>query len=74
MSGDSFYENERDKIEIIKNLIASNQSDFIAKLSIFGRTQTNLRSVSHVLIVLLAEYNDKSGSLRKANLSNYPAF
>ena len=66
MSGDSFYEKESNKIEIINNLIASSQSDFIAKLSIFARTQTNLRSVSHVLIVLLAEHNDKSGCLRKA--------
>lgn len=65
MSGDSFYENESDKIEIIKNLIALEQSSFIAKLSVFARTQTNLRSVSHVLIVLLAEHNDKSGTLRK---------
>lgn len=66
MSRDSFYEQESNKIEIIKNLIASNQSDFIAKLSIFARTQTNLRSISHVLIILLAEHNDKSGNLRKA--------
>lgn len=66
MSGDSFYETQSDKIEIIKNLIALEQSDFIAKLCVFARTQTNLRSVSHVLIVLLAEHNDKSGSLRKA--------
>ncbi len=65
MSRDSFYETQSDKIEIIKNLIALEQSSFIAKLSIFARTQTNLRSVSHVLIILLAEHNDKSGNLRK---------
>ena len=66
MSSESFYETQNEKIDILKNLISLEQSDFIAKLAIFARCETNLRSVSHILIVLLAENNDKSGCLRKA--------
>lgn len=65
MSSESFYETQNEKIDILKNLISLEQSDFIAKLAIFARCETNLRSVSHILIVLLAENNDKSGNLRK---------
>lgn len=65
MSGKSFYETQNEKIEILNKLIAQGESSFIAKLAIFTRCETNLRSVSHVLILLLAENNDKSGNLRK---------
>ncbi len=60
-----FYQNQEDRINSIIKLLKNNESEFIAKLAVYSRKEGNLRSVSHVLIILLAEENDKSGNLRK---------
>lgn len=60
-----FYQNQQERINSIAKLIKNNESEFIAKLAIYSRSNANLRSVSHALIILLAENNDASGNLRK---------
>jgi len=60
-----FYQNQQERIDSIVKLIKNNESEFVAKLGIYSRSDANLRSVSHALIVLLAQNNDASGNLRK---------
>lgn len=65
LNADTFYQTQNEKIIALQNIIANGQSAFISKLGVFARKETNLRSISHVLILLLAENNDKNGNLRK---------
>jgi hypothetical protein len=60
-----FYQNDKDRVNSIIEYINSGNSEFVAKLAVYTRSDTNLRSISHMLIVLLAENNDNSGNLRK---------
>ncbi|MCS6796183.1 MAG: TROVE domain-containing protein [Raineya sp.] len=52
---DQFYEKADSKIERIRNLIAQNNPEFVAKLAIYTRKQMYLRSVPLVLAVELAK-------------------
>ena len=58
LKGDSFYEKEKDRIKRIETLIGSATEDelaFVAKAMIYTRAEGKLRSITHLLAVLLAE-------------------
>ena len=56
LHGDSYYEKETDRITRIENLIkTSEDSEFVAKCAVYARNEGRLRSVSHLLCVLLVE-------------------
>jgi 60 kDa SS-A/Ro ribonucleoprotein len=46
---DKFYESGDERMERIKNLIALNKPEFVAKLALVAREDFHLRSVSHLL-------------------------
>lgn len=52
---DSFYETGNSRLERIKELVATCESTFVAKLAIYTRTEMNLRSIPIVLAVELAK-------------------
>ncbi len=52
---DQFYEKADDKLQRIRELIAKNDAEFIAKLAVYAREQMYLRSVPLVLTVELAK-------------------
>jgi hypothetical protein len=52
---DQFYQKADKKIERIRELIAKNKPEFVAKLAVYARKQMNLRSVPLVLAVELAK-------------------
>jgi hypothetical protein len=52
---DKFYESSDKRLERIRELIAQNEPQFVAKLAVYARTQMHLRSVPLVLVVELAK-------------------
>lgn len=70
LSNDFFYESEETRIVSLENLskelIESNNADYVAKCAIYARHNANLRSVSHVLGVNLCEYATGSGVIKPA--------
>lgn len=68
LSGESFYETEKERLARIEALINSDESnaEFVAKAMIFARTQCNLRSISHFMGVLLSEKAKGKNFLRRA--------
>jgi 60 kDa SS-A/Ro ribonucleoprotein len=70
LNGDSYYESDASRISEIEKMITSNTADleFVAKAMVYTRTKGNLRSVSHLVAVLLAEAPDAKGNswLRKS--------
>ena len=51
---DSYYEKSSDLLNRIKNLVNKCDPYFVAQLAIYARTKANMRSISHVLAVLIA--------------------
>ncbi|MES2775343.1 MAG: TROVE domain-containing protein [Bacteroidota bacterium] len=63
-----FYEKANDKLQRIKELIAKNDAEFVAKLAVYTREQMNLRTVPLVLTVELAKL--QSGNSIVSKLTN----
>ncbi|MEO7312456.1 MAG: TROVE domain-containing protein [Chitinophagaceae bacterium] len=63
-----FYEKASDKLQRIKELIAKNNADFVAKLAVYTREQMHLRTVPLVLTVELAKL--QSGNSTVSKLTN----
>ena len=58
LNGDSYYEKETDRMQRIESLVktgAGDDAEFVAKCCVYTRTEGRLRSVSHLLAVLLIE-------------------
>jgi len=59
LNKDDYYMSEKDRIEMIisklNNKGYEDSSEFLSKLIVYTRTKANLRSITHFLIVLLAE-------------------
>ncbi len=51
----SFYEKADERLQRIQNLIAKNDSEFVAKLAVYARKEMHLRSVPLVLATELAK-------------------
>lgn len=68
LNGDSYYEQETDRLKRIESMIANNVSEyeFIAKAMIYTRNEGKLRSVSHYMAVILLENIKGTPILRKA--------
>jgi 60 kDa SS-A/Ro ribonucleoprotein len=62
---DQFYEKGGDKLARIKELIAKNDAEFVAKLAIYAREQIYLRSIPLVLTVELAKQHSGDALLSK---------
>ncbi len=58
---DKFYESADTRLERIKELMAKNDAQFVAKLAVYAREQMNLRSVPLVLTVELAKQHKGDG-------------
>jgi 60 kDa SS-A/Ro ribonucleoprotein len=54
---DSFYEKKDNRLDRIRQLMAQNAPEYIARLAVYTRQQMHLRSVSMVLAVELAKIN-----------------
>jgi len=65
---DQFYEKVADKLKHLRELIAKNDADFVAKLAIYAREQMHLRSIPLVLAVELAK--QQSGNTVISKLTN----
>ncbi|SFH42087.1 TROVE domain-containing protein [Pontibacter chinhatensis] len=52
---DTFYESGNQRLKRIRELIAQNDPEFVAKLAVYARTHMHLRSVPLVLVVELAK-------------------
>jgi len=57
LSGNSAYETEKERISKIEKLVKNRglDNEFLAKAMVYVRNEGNLRSVSHLMAVLLAE-------------------
>lgn len=68
MLKDTYYQSSEDRIKEVENIVKDNPElhEFIAKAMVYTRNQGNLRSISHLLAVLLAENVKGSTYLRKA--------
>lgn len=62
---DSFYEKGNDRMQRIRQLIAKNDPEFVAKLALYARTQMYLRSVPMALAVELAANTSGNALVRK---------
>ena len=71
LNGNSYYESEKSRIDNILNLMSKNDSEFLAKLMVYVRTVANLRSVSHLMGVKLAETVKGSDFLKSAFYQTY---
>ena len=60
---DQFYEGADIRLERIKELMAKNDAQFVAKLAVYAREQMNLRTVPLVLTVELAKQHKGDGLL-----------
>ena len=65
---DQFYEKAADKLQRLRELIAKNDAEFVAKLAVYAREQMYLRSVPLVLTVELAK--QQSGNSVVGKLTN----
>jgi hypothetical protein len=63
---DSFYEKDNKRVERIRELIAKNDAEFVAKLALYAREKMHLRSVPLVLTVELAKKHSGDGLISKA--------
>jgi 60 kDa SS-A/Ro ribonucleoprotein len=68
LNGDSYYEKESERINKIINMMTSKEAEpeFLAKAMVYTRTVGNLRSVSHLMGVILAERAKGTDFLRSA--------
>ena len=68
LNGDSYYEKETDRLKRIETLIgkAVEDSEFVAKCAVYTRNEGRLRSVSHLLSVILLEKVKGEGFVRAA--------
>ncbi len=70
LSNDFFYESENTRVQSLESLsqqlIADNETEFVAKCAIYARHYANLRSVSHVLGISLCENASGSGYIKPA--------
>ncbi len=62
---DQFYEKASDKLMRIRELIAKNDPQFVAKLAVYAREQMNMRSIPLVLAVELAKQQTGKALLSK---------
>lgn len=58
---DNFYESTDDRLQRIRELIAKNDAQFVAKLAVYVREQMHFRSVPMVLAVELARRHRGDG-------------
>lgn len=65
---DQFYEKAADKMQRLRELIAKNDPEFVAKLAVYAREQMYLRSIPMVLAVELAK--QQSGNATVGKLTN----
>ena len=68
LNGDSYYEKETDRLTHIEGLIGTSpeDSEFVAKCAVYARNEGRLRSVSHLLSVMLVENVKGAGFVRSA--------
>lgn len=67
LNGDSYYENEVERLERIESMLVNeDHSKFLAKAMVYVRNEGNLRSISHFMGVVLAEKTKGTTFLRKA--------
>jgi 60 kDa SS-A/Ro ribonucleoprotein len=73
LNGNSYYESDEARIANIESIMANNlttedNAEFLAKAMVYTRTEGNLRSVSHLMGVILAESSviRGTGILRKS--------
>lgn len=64
-SFENFYSDENTLLVSLEKLVLQNEVQFIAKLALFARVHMQLRSIFHILVVFLTQYNNRSGVLRK---------
>ncbi|MCU0434996.1 MAG: TROVE domain-containing protein [Bacteroidia bacterium] len=62
---DTFYEKGNDRMQRIRQLIAKNDPEFVAKLALYARSQMYLRSVPMLLAVELAARTSGNALVRK---------
>src|SRR5688500_14578576 len=62
---DQFYEKAADKLQRLRELIAKNDAEFVAKLAVYAREQMYLRSMPLVLTVELAKQHSGNGVVGK---------
>ena len=62
---DSFYESASTRLEHIRNLVAHNDPEFIARLAVYTRTRMNMRSVPLALAVELARVHRGDSIVRR---------
>ena len=62
---DQFYEKADEKLVRLRNLIAKNDDDFVARLAIYAREQMNLRSIPLVMAVEMAKGHRGDGLVAK---------
>jgi len=57
LNGDTYYETEEDRMKRIESLLITNIKDaeFLAKTMVYVRNEGNLRSISHLMGVILSE-------------------
>jgi hypothetical protein len=62
---DTFYEKGEDRLQRIRELIAKNDAEFVAKLAVYTRTEMYMRSIPMVLAVELAKTNSGNAIVAK---------
>ncbi len=62
---DTFYEKADTRLARIQDLMLKNDSEFVAKLAIYARTEMYMRSIPMVLAVELAKLNSGNGLVAK---------
>lgn len=55
-ANDSFYRSENDTFEKLKELISKCDKKFVAKATVYARTQFGMRSITHVVASELSKY------------------
>ena len=72
---DSFYESSSDRLErletLVKSCASAGEYEFLAKTLVYTRTIGNLRSISHVIAILLTENIKGSNFLRPALVKSF---
>ncbi len=62
---DGFYETASDRLKRLRELIALNDPEFVAKLAAYTRRRMNMRSVALVMAVELAKVHSGDDTVRK---------
>lgn len=62
---DNFYENASSRLETIRDLIARNDPEFVARLAVYTRSKMNMRSIPLVLAIELAKVHRGDSTVRQ---------